>query len=121
MILVIGPAASGKLAYVRSLGYADEQIADGRLALGPDGRLGPEPVVANLQDIVAADPQGAPALLEELAAKEVVTCDEVGGGIIPLDAHDREAREATGRLCIELAAQAEQVVRLTAGIPTRIK
>ena len=113
MILVIGPAASGKLAYVRSLGYAGDRIAN--------GRMGPEPVVANLQDIVAADPLGAPALLEELASKEVVTCDEVGGGIIPLDASRREAREATGRLCIGLAARAEQVVRLVAGIPTRIK
>ena len=113
MILVVGPAASGKLEYVRSLGYGDAQIAD--------GRMGPEPVIANLQAIVAADPQGAPALLDELAAKELVTCDEVGSGIIPLDAREREVREATGRLCIELAQRAEQVVRLVAGIPTRIK
>ena len=113
MILVIGAHASGKLAYVRSLGYAEDQIAV--------GRMGSEPVIANLQDIVAANPQGAQALLEELAAKEAVTCDEIGGGIIPLDALQRETRETTGRLCIELAARAEQVVRVVAGIPTRIK
>ena len=113
MILVIGPAASGKLEYVRSLGYGDAQIAD--------GRMGSEPVIANLQAIVADDPQCAPALLDMLAAKKIVTCDEVGSGIIPLDARDREAREATGRLCIELARRAEQVVRMVAGIPMRIK
>ena len=59
--------------------------------------------------------------LDALLGKEVVVCDEVGSGIIPLSARDRQAREATGRLCIQLAARATRVVRLVCGIPTVIK
>lgn len=113
MVLVIGGAGSGKLDYVKSLGYADEEIADGLL----DGRS----VVYHLEHIVFRDPDRAPELLDALLTKEVVVCSEVGSGIIPLLAGDRQAREATGRLCIQLASRATRVVRLVCGIPTVIK
>jgi adenosyl cobinamide kinase/adenosyl cobinamide phosphate guanylyltransferase len=113
MVLVIGGAGSGKLDYVKSLGYSQDEIADGLI----DDRL----VVYHLQNIVFDDPDHAPELLDALLSKEVVVCDEVGSGIIPLSARDRKAREATGRLCIQLAARATRVVRLVCGIPTVIK
>lgn len=113
MVLVIGGAGSGKRDYVKSLGYADEDIADGLL----DGRK----VLYDLQNIVFNDPDRAPELLEALLSKEVVVCNEVGSGIVPLSARERQAREATGRLCIQLAARATRVVRLVCGIPTVIK
>lgn len=113
MILVIGGKASGKLDYVRSLGYEDKAIADAVL----DGR----PVLYNLQDLVFADPKASPQLFEALLEKEVVVCQELGSGIIPAQAGDREAREATGRLCNRLAAQADQVVRLVCGLPLILK
>ncbi len=113
MVLVIGGAGSGKLDYVKSLGYSADEIADGLI----DDRR----VVYHLQNIVFDDPDQAPELLDALLGKEVVVCDEVGSGIIPLSARDRQAREATGRLCIQLAARATRVVRLVCGIPTVIK
>ncbi len=113
MILVIGGRSSGKRSYVESLGYDPAQIADGVL----DDR----PVLYNLQSITMADPEGAPALFGALLEKEVVVCDEVGSGVIPLEKARRLGREATGRLCCRLAAEATQVVRLVAGIPTVIK
>jgi len=113
MILVIGARSSGKRSYVESLGYAPEQIAD--------GVLDDKPVLYDLQDITMADPEGAPALLEALKGKEVVVCDEVGSGVIPLEKARRLGREATGRLCCQLAKEATRVVRLVAGIPTVIK
>lgn len=113
MVLVIGGAGSGKLEYVKSLGYTDADIADGLL----DGRK----VVYHLQNIVFDDPDRAPELLEALLSKEVVVCNEVGSGIVPLSARERQAREATGRLCIQLAARARRVVRLVCGIPVVIK
>ena len=113
MVLVIGGAGSGKLDYVKSLGYSEDEIADGVL----NGRK----VVYNLQNIVFGDPDHAPELLEALLAKEVVVCNEVGSGIIPLTQRERLAREATGRLCIQLAARAARVVRLVCGIPVVIK
>ena len=113
MVLVIGGAGSGKLDYVKSLGYSQKEIAD--------GLLNERPVVYHLQNIAFDDPDRAPELLDALLAKEVVVCDEVGSGIIPLSARERQAREATGRLCIQLAKHASRVVRLVCGIPTVIK
>ena len=113
MILVIGARASGKMDYVRSLGYGDEDIAN--------GVLNDKPVLYNLQDLTIPDPEGAPALFERLTGKEIVVCDEVGSGVIPLEKERRLGREATGRLCCRLAKEATKVVRLVCGIPTVIK
>ncbi len=113
MILVIGARASGKRAYVESLGYGPGDIAD--------GVMDEKPVLYNLQDLTLPDPEGAPALFERLLEKQVVVCDEVGSGVIPIDRVQRLGREATGRLCCRLAAEAERVVRLVSGIPTVIK
>ena len=63
----------------------------------------------------------ADALLEPLCTKELVLCCEVGSGVIPLSREERQAREATGRLCVLLAQRADAVVRMVAGIPTAIK
>lgn len=50
-----------------------------------------------------------------------VICDEVGMGIVPIDAFERHYREVVGRCCCELAKEAEQVVRIICGIGMKIK
>jgi adenosyl cobinamide kinase/adenosyl cobinamide phosphate guanylyltransferase len=109
MVLLIGGAGSGKLDYVKSLGYSDADLANGVLV----GRK----VVYNLQNIVFGDHDRAPELLEPLLSKEIVVCNEVGKRRVSLGARERQAREATGRLCIQLAARASRVVRIVCGIP----
>ena len=86
-----------------------------------DGVLDDKKVLYGLEKLVAADPEGAASLLPELLKKEVVACSEVGSGVIPLRYEQRQAREATGRLCVQLAAHAEKVIRMVAGIPVTIK
>lgn len=113
MILVIGSQASGKRAYIESLGYVDAQISDAVM----DDRT----VLYGLEKLVFAAPEQAEGLLDALSAKEVVACREVGSGIIPLERSGREARDATGRLCVLLARRAEKVIRMVAGIPLIIK
>ncbi len=51
----------------------------------------------------------------------VIICDEIGNGIVPGDRFEREYRERTGRILIELAARAERVERVICGIGQRIK
>lgn len=51
----------------------------------------------------------------------ILICDEVGNGIVPMDADQREYRERLGRLLIELAGQADVVERVICGIGQRIK
>lgn len=113
MILILGGAASGKRTYLEALGYASTDIAD--------GVMDDKKALYGLEKLVAADPDGTARLLPDLLKKEAVACCEVGSGVIPLHYEQRRAREATGRLCVQLAAQAEKVVRMVAGIPTVIK
>jgi adenosyl cobinamide kinase/adenosyl cobinamide phosphate guanylyltransferase len=113
MTLIIGGAASGKREYVKSLGYADAQMSD--------GALDSSPCLLNLHRLVRSDISGADALFAIVCDKEVITCDEVGGGVIPLDPVERDYREAVGRLCVRLAARADRVVRMVAGISMVIK
>jgi adenosyl cobinamide kinase/adenosyl cobinamide phosphate guanylyltransferase len=112
MILVLGGIASGKRTYVASLGYGPSQ-----LGTTVDG---PEPVLVGLEEVLR---HGSPSehALDALASKDVVTCLEVGSGVVPLDPRDRAWRELVGRTCCALSARAEKVVRMVCGIPVTLK
>lgn len=51
----------------------------------------------------------------------ILISDEIGNGIVPMDAFEREYREQTGRILIELAKEAEEVIRVLCGIGQKIK
>lgn len=64
------------------------------------------------------------ALLDGLrtcAAPWIIVSNEVGHGIVPKNALARSFREAQGRLNIALAAQADLVVNVIAGLPQFLK
>lgn len=112
MILVIGGVAAGKRTYVeRNLGISRQDIAEAEL----DGR----PAVSGVQELLRE--MDGETLLPKLLEKRVVICDEVGSGVIPLDAENRLWREAVGRLCCRLSDEAGAVVRVFCGIPTVLK
>lgn len=51
----------------------------------------------------------------------VIVSDEIGSGIVPIDAFERRWRENTGRALCIIAANAQSVTRVVCGIGTRIK
>ena len=53
--------------------------------------------------------------------KIIILCDEIGCGLVPVDAFEREYREAAGRVCVELAEHARRVDRVVCGIGMRMK
>lgn len=53
--------------------------------------------------------------------KLIIISDEIGNGIVPIDPFEREYREKTGRLLIQLASKADEVVRVICGIGQKIK
>lgn len=59
--------------------------------------------------------------LQSCRAPVVIVSNEVGHGIVPDNALSRRFREAQGRLNIALAAQADLVVQVTAGLPLVLK
>lgn len=125
MRLIIGGRAAGKLDYVRSLGYSENQIFDAGVSPAEEGRN--FPVYYRLHEAVRSlmkqkkDPAQTLLALLNNDRVQVVVCDEVGGGIVPLDRFEREYREAVGRICCVLAKRADIVERVYCGIPTVIK
>ena len=72
--------------------------------------------------VLAAGAENLERLADELAAQyDVVMATEIGGGIVPLEAEQRQAREAAGRLACLLAARADTVIEMFCGIPTVLK
>ena len=96
MLFITGPLYSGKRTFAAQFG----------------GRQ-----IYEVQDR-AAEMTGLQALADELAAYDVVTATEVGGGIVPIDP---ARREAAGRLACLLAARADCVVQMFCGLPTILK
>ena len=112
MVLVIGGVASGKRAYVRSLGYGEHEVARSIAS--------PEPVLYGLEERLRSGDLAAHEL-DALLRKDVVVCCEVGLGVVPMDARDRAWRERVGRTCCMLAQHASKVVRMVCGIPVCIQ
>ncbi len=59
--------------------------------------------------------------VQNCPAQVLIVSNEVGHGIVPDNALARKFREAQGRLNISLAAQADLVVQVTAGLPVVLK
>ena len=103
-VLIVGGAHQGKAALARALYPALPCVENLHVRVREELAAGRDPM----------------ALLERLRG-HVVTCDEVGCGVVPIDRADEAYREAVGRLCCALAAEADAVVRVTAGVPQYIK
>ena len=129
MILITGGTSSGKATFARNLaaqhGWSEDDIAFNveELLWGQvEGAGQIAPAGDDAADHTSSKALSAtPELIEQLAAKAIVTCSEVGAGIVPLDAQERAWREAVGRMSCELASQADVVVRMVCGIPVVLK
>lgn len=113
MILIIGGAYQGKGALALKLAEGKRE----RILFNIHERIGEELRAGRSKEEIEA------ALFGEVFGREgmILTADEIGCGIIPMDVALREYREITGRILCELAQRAEKVYRVTAGISQKIK
>lgn len=51
----------------------------------------------------------------------ILVSEEIGYGIVPADAFERQYREAVGRVCTALAAESRKVTRVICGIGMVLK
>ena len=102
-ILIIGGAAQGQTAFARTRSPEQDIVDD--LHVHVQQAMRDKTPLPNASDFVG----------------KTVVCQEVGGGVVPIDAFEREWREYTGRLCCDIAAQADRVYRVYCGIATCIK
>ncbi|MBO5293496.1 MAG: bifunctional adenosylcobinamide kinase/adenosylcobinamide-phosphate guanylyltransferase [Lachnospiraceae bacterium] len=127
MKLVLGGYAQGKLDYVlQKYGREACQIYDGEIPEHTEEQ-GKTVVMNHFHNWVkermknGGCPEKEIQLFLNRCQDCVVISDEIGNGIVPMEAFEREYRERTGRILVELAKQAEEVERVICGIGQRIK
>lgn len=121
--LIIGGAFQGKLSYAEER-YPGLEWVDGA-ACGLDEILRCE----GLYHFETYIKRRMQARSEETIVSEILTSNpgivlvgrEIGYGLVPVDAFERNYREQTGRICTELANYAQSVERVVCGIPVKIK
>lgn len=111
MILIIGGVAQGKRQYVANE-YKGYEVIESyhekirmQLEQGEDPLASAKSLLADVKDV------------DHL----VIICNEVGYGLVPIDAMERKYRETVGRVNCYLATEATEVVRVVAGMPMKIK
>lgn len=124
MIMIIGGAYQGKLAFAKKM-YPDITWADGAICEA-DELYSCEGIYHFHQYIARKIRAGETVddLVEKLIDRNpaaIVITDEIGYGIVPIDRMEREYREQTGRVCTKLAAYSEKVYRVMCGIGQVIK
>lgn len=122
--IITGGAYQGKLAYARRL-YPGMSWTGGK-SCGLD-EIGTCSAVYAFHEFVkrwleaGRSSAELTALLLEEKKEMIIVCDEIGCGLVPVDAFEREYREETGRIMTALAERAERVDRVVCGIGTRIR
>ena len=127
MKLVIGGTAQGKLEYVLLKHDVQKSMVwDG--VLPNDRELNGNIVIINhlhqwIKNCMVSGGCPEDEIMSFLDCNEdcIIICDEIGNGIVPIDPFEREYRERTGRILVQLAMRAEEVERIICGIGQKIK
>ena len=128
MKLITGGRAQGKLDYVKQHIVKNKEyvIYDGAIPGGNPGR--DKIIIVNhlheyIRDRMSdnKDPREEIFGLLDKYDDVIIISDEVGNGIVPADPFEREYRDTTGRILIEVAKRADTVVRVICGIGQIIK
>ena len=126
MILVIGGAYQGKLEYVKERFHIQsDDIFNGES--DSYETLVHKKVILNFHCLMKRylldNMNGFDEInkIMDINPELIIITDEIGYGIVPLDPFERRYREETGRVCCSLAKEAQEVIRVLCGIPTKIK
>jgi adenosyl cobinamide kinase/adenosyl cobinamide phosphate guanylyltransferase len=127
MKLVIGGTVQGKLEYVLlKYDVQKNMVWDG--VLPNDRKLNKNIVIINhfhqwVKSRMVSGGCPEDEIMSFLDCNEdcIIICDEIGNGIVPIDPFEREYRERTGRILVQLAMRAEEVERIICGIGQKIK
>ena len=124
MTMIIGGAFQGKAALAEKrypgLNWVNGEETDWEALKSAEGIL-------NFHAFIRKEMQKEKDVSE--LAEQLIRCnpdvilvsDEVGYGVVPIDAFDRAYREAVGRICTKLAAYSSEVTRVVCGIGMVIK
>lgn len=124
MEMIIGGAFQGKASLAKKkypqIQWVCGETASGKELLEAEGVLGfHEFIRKELKE--GRDLSSLAHTLIQENPDLILVSDEVGYGVVPVDAFDRAYRETVGRVCTELAAFCSQVTRVVCGIGMVIK
>ena len=123
MDLIVGGAYQGKKEYVRQTYHLkEEEMGDGGTI--PLEQMNAYPCLYNTHLLIKrlmSEEINPLKIAEDLSKMSVVILDEIGCGIIPMEANERRYREMVGQTGCLLADKADRVVRVCCGISTTIK
>lgn len=127
MKLIIGGTAQGKLEYILlKYDVQKNMVWDG--VLPNDRKLNKNIVIINhfhqwvkSRMVSGGCPEDEIMSFLDCSEDCIIICDEIGNGIVPIDPFEREYRERTGRILVQLAMRAEEVERIICGIGQKIK
>lgn len=115
MILIVGGAYQGKASYAElHYGESHRIVGQYHLVVRKELAAGKCPMEAAKRLLETAKNDGS---FDRL----VVVSDEIGYGVVPVDAFERKYREANGRVNCYFAEEAQQVFRVIAGVAQCIK
>lgn len=124
MIFIFGGAYQGKLDYAKAaLGVAEDQVYTCAAAQIDFSK----PCIYHLERFTLAcvqdgiDPAAYFRSRRDRWRDSILICDDISCGVVPFSEEARAWREATGRLCQYLAAEAAQVSRIFCGLERRLK
>lgn len=122
MILIIGGAYQGKTEYAKkTYGLQDADIFTcENTDIDPNARA-----IRHLERFALACVRAGKEPAEVLNAidlsDKILICEDISCGVVPMDAVEREWREAVGRMNAMIAAKAARVTRLFCGLPLELK
>ncbi len=108
MVLIIGGMSQGKTEFAKT--FKDYKILD------------------DLHEIIREKMKSEMSkdeirndIFKMINEKTVIVSNEIGCGIIPIDAFEREYRDFCGEILIDIARKSDKVYRVVAGIPEEVK
>lgn len=124
MHLIIGGAYMGKLSFAKEYyGFLQEQICDCAEAEPDFSAM----CIRHLEEFtyrcVLRDEDPVEFFRENREKWEhcVLICRDISGGVVPMDARQRQWRVKTGQLCQYLTREAGTVSRVFCGLEQRLK
>lgn len=122
MIFIIGGRFSGKSNYVHKIyNVSEKTVIDGEKA--ELDKLKIYNVIFNIDILIKKHIhiEGLDKLILNNLRADIITGNEIGCGVVPLDCNDRQWRDITGRIYCSLANKSDTVIRIIAGLPQTIK
>lgn len=124
MHVFIGGAYNGKTDYVRRW-IGDQDACFCTMETTATAKPGERLVVTDLHDWLLrtdlTEVQASQAVRDISGPDTIFILTEIGRGIVPMEAGQRELRDRCGRLYQQLFAEATTITRIWYGIPHTIK